>query len=213
MILRMLVLVLVLGGSITSTLFAGTARGAHLISESGGAAGIPGVAGPAGAPGIAGAAGAVGIQGVPGIPGAPGILDYSDFYALQGTDNGPIAPGSPVAFPRTASSNNVITAQSPTTFMLPTIGTYLVQFQVGTTSPGQLGLTVGGNYQASTQVGTAGAGGTLQIVGISLVTTTIANTTLSVSVPSAAGSNTITIPAGTGGQYPYSAHLTITRIQ
>src|SRR5579863_5251421 len=107
MILRMLTLILALGSSLTSPLFASTDRGNRLITEGGGLQGIAGVAGPLGAPGIAGAAGAAGIHGIPGIPGAPGILGFADFYALQGstltttyTDNVPIAAGVAVNFPR-----------------------------------------------------------------------------------------------------------------
>src|SRR5580692_7020937 len=141
MILRKLIVVLAFGFSLTSALYAGTDRGDRLISEAGGAAGVPGVAGPAGAPGIAGAAGSQGIPGIPGIPGAPGILDFSDFFALMPGDNpATIAGGAPILFPQSGPTSGVITRQggaSFTTFILPTIGTYLVQFQASIAEPGQ----------------------------------------------------------------------------
>lgn len=134
MILKMLVVVLTICSSLTTTLFAGADRGDRLISEAGGAAALPGVAGPAGAPGVAGAAGIQGIQGIPGIPGAPGILNFSDFYAIMPSDNGAAIPGgSPVAFPQDGSLNGVITRLGPTSFNLPTIGAYLVEFQASVT--------------------------------------------------------------------------------
>ena len=58
MILRLAFLMLALGSSLTSSLFAGTDRGSRLLNEAGGAQGIPGVAGPSGTSGLAGIAGA-----------------------------------------------------------------------------------------------------------------------------------------------------------
>src|SRR5476649_1126911 len=127
MILQILLLMLALGSSLTSPLFASTVRGDRLVTEAGGVQGIAGVAGPAGAPGLAGAAGAQGIQGIPGIPGAAGILDFADFYALQGgtfVDNPVIAAVVAVNFPRDGSIGG-ITRLGPSSFNLPTIGSYL----------------------------------------------------------------------------------------
>ena len=208
---------LALGINLTSPLFAGTARGSRLISEAGGSQGIPGVAGPAGAPGIAGAAGAAGIPGIPGIPGAPGILDFADFYALMPTDNpAPVPVGSAVAFPRagSASAAGGIVPVTSSTFKLSTIGTYLVQFQVSVTEAGQLMLRLNGGLVATSVVGRAT--GTSQIVGISLVTTTVVNSVLEViNPPGNATALTITPVAGGTGPGPadVSAHLSITRIQ
>ena len=213
MILRMFILVLAIGGSFTSFLFAGAERGARLITEAGGVQGIAGVAGPDGAPGIAGAAGAAGIQGIPGIPGAPGILDFSDFYALQGgafTDNPAIAAGVAINFPRTAATSGGITPSTISSFNLPTIGTYLVLFQVDTTAANQLALRLNSGVIADSVVGRAT--GTSQITGISLVNTTISNSVLEVINPP--GSPTeVAIPANDGGTQPISAHLVIIRIQ
>ncbi len=210
MILRILTLLLVFASNLTSPLFAGTERGDRLFQESGGSVGIAGIAGPQGAPGLAGAAGAAGILGIPGIPGAPGILDYSDFYALMGPDNGGmIAGGSPVQFPRIGSTTGVISATGPATFLLPTIGTYLVQFQVDVLAAAQLQLSLNTIPLSATVVGRAT--GTTQIIGISLVTTTTSNSVLEVINPPA--NVPLTIPPDDGGTHPISAHLVIIRIQ
>jgi hypothetical protein len=211
MILRMLIVVFTVGSSLTSPLFAGTDRGDRLIGEGGGAAGIPGVAGPAGAPGIAGVAGVAGIQGVPGIPGAPGILDFSDFFALMPGDNAAtVGAGDPVLFPQNGSTNGTITRIDADSFLLPTIGTYLVQFQVSVTEPGQLVLTLNGNLIANSVVGRAT--GTSQIVGVSLVTTTTPDSVLEVINPPG-NSPALTITPDAGGTHAVSAHLVIIRIQ
>ena len=204
-----------LSGSLTAPLFAGTERGNHLFQESGGSVGIPGVAGPAGAPGIAGAAGAAGVPGIPGIPGAPGVLDFSDFYALQGTDNfGPTAGGTAIMFPRDGSTTAAITRLGPSTFLLPTIGTYLVQFQVDVRAAAQLQLSLNGTALPDTVVGRAT--GQTQIIGLSLVTTSTAGSVLAVinplgNIPLDVASGTV--PPDQSGNNPVSSHLTIVRIQ
>lgn len=209
--LRKLIMVLALACGITSTIFAGTDRGDRLISEAGGAAGIPGVAGPAGAPGVAGAAGEQGIPGIPGIPGAPGVLDFGDFYALMPPDNATtVALGASVEFPEDGSISGGIVRTSPSAFLLPTIGTYLVQFQVSVDEPGQLQLELNGVPLAYTVVGRAT--GTSQIVGIFLVTTTAANSILEVVNP-AGNPIALTITPLAGGTNAVSAHLSILRIQ
>jgi hypothetical protein len=208
--LRILMLVLALASCLTSPVFATTERGDHLFEEGGGAAGIPGLAGPLGAPGLAGAAGAAGIQGIPGIPGAPGILDFSDFFALMGPDNaGPISGGSAVAFPRIGSTTGAIAATGPTTFVLPTIGTYLVQFQVDVTAAAQLQLSLNTIPLPDTVVGRAT--GTTQIIGVSLVTTSSSGSILQVINPPT--NVALALPPNDGGTHPISAHLVIIRIQ
>jgi len=210
--LQRFILVLALAGCLTSPVFATTERGDHLFEEAGGAVGIPGLAGPLGAPGLAGAAGAAGIPGIPGIPGAPGLLDFSDFFALAPPDNAAsILGGQAVAFPHVGSTNVAIVATGPTTFLLPTIGTYLVQFQVDVTEPAQLQLSLNTVPLPETVVGRAT--GTTQIIGVSLVTTTTSNSILQVINP--AGNALLTIPPfdSTNSTHPGSAHLTIIRIQ
>jgi hypothetical protein len=207
--LQILILVLAIASYLTSPVFATTERGDHLFQESGVLLGIPGVAGPAGAPGPAGAAG---NQGIPGIPGAAGLLDFSDFYALMGPDNAnPILAGAPVEFPRTGSTTGAIVAINSSTFLLPTIGTYLVQFQVDVTAAAQLQLSLNTMPQFATVVGRAT--GTTQIIGVSLVTTTTSGSTLQVINPPSNTPLALPIDDGGTGINPISAHLTIIRIQ
>lgn len=210
--MRMLVCILAVSSSLT--LFAGTARGDRLLQEAGGAIGIAGFAGPGGAPGLAGAAGALGIQGIIGIPGAPGLLDFSDFFTLQSTtvtQNTTITAGNAVQFANIGSTTGTIVPTSPSTFLLPTVGTYLVQFEVGVTEgTSQLQLSLNTVPLSETVVGRAS--GTAQIVGTFLVTTTSANSVLSVINPEGNGPINLE-PIGGSGTESLSSHLVIIRIQ
>ncbi len=211
MILRVLILMLALASSLTSPLFAGCPRGDRLIAEAGGAAGIPGVAGPAGAPGIAGAAGSQGIQGIPGIPGAPGLLDFADFFALMPTDNGgSFAAGVAINFPKNGSSSGTsITRTGNATFQLATIGTYLVIFQMSVTEPAQVMLRLNSVILPYTVIGRDT--GTIQLEGMTFVTTSTPNSILEVINPP--GNIGLTLTPSAGGTNPVSAHLVIIRIQ
>ena len=209
---RKFISVLALVSSVTFSVFAGTERGDRLLGEAGGAQGVAGVAGPTGAPGVAGAAGAAGIQGIPGIPGAPGILDFSDFYALMPGDNpATIAGGAAILFPQNGPTTNTITRQggaSFSVFILPAIGTYLVQFQASINESGQLALRINGVVDPNTVVGRST--GTDQFIGKSLVTTSIPNTTIEVVNDGAAA---LTMTPIAGGTMSVSAHMLIIRIQ
>lgn len=214
MILRILIIVLALSGGLTFSLSAGCDRGDNLIGEAGGSAGIAGAAGPAGAPGIAGAAGSQGIQGVSGIPGAPGILDFSDFYTLLPGDGGggsSIAPGTAIFFPQNGPSTGVIVRLSQTTFLLPIIGTYLVLFEGSVDEPGQFMLRINAGGVANSVVGRDT--GTTQIVGISLVTTTVPNNIIEVINPPLNTTALTLTPANGSLTHAYSTHLVIIRIQ
>lgn len=209
MMMRMLVCILAVSSSLT--LFGSTERGDRLLQEAGGAIGIAGFAGPSGAPGLAGAAGNQGVQGIIGVPGAPGLLDFSDFFALQGTDNpGLISGGTAINFPRNGSTSGSIVRLSPSTFLLPTIGTYLVQFQVDVTGSAQLQLALNTIPQPTTVVGRSTVTPT-QIISVSLVTTTTANSVLEVINPLT--NVGLSLPANDGGTNAVSAHLVIVRIQ
>lgn len=208
MFFRKFILALVLCSSLASPLFATTERGDRLITEAGGVQGIVGVAGPAGAPGLAGAAGAQGIPGIAGIPGAPGILGFGDFFALMPSDNpAPIASGVAVSFPQNGSLGG-ITRAGPSSFFLPTIGSYLVLFQVDVAEAAQLMLRLNGALIPDSVVGRAT--GSSQITGISVVNTTTSNSVLEVINP--IGNTSFSIPPLDGGTQPISAHLVIIRI-
>jgi len=138
-------------------------------------------------------------------------LDFSDFYALMPGDNpAPIGAGTAVLFPENGPSSGIIARLNSSQFLLPTIGTYLVQFQVSVTEGGQLMLRLNGNELADSVVGRAT--GDTQLVGISLVTTTTPDNILEVISPSG-NSTPLTITSSAGGTHAVSAHVVIIRIQ
>ena len=138
-------------------------------------------------------------------------LSYADFYALMPGDNpATIAPGGAVSFPQDGPNDGTsITRASGTTFTLADTGTYEVYFDVPVTEAGQLQITVNGTPIDYTITGRAT--GTSNISGIFLITTTAANSI--VSVINAVGNTTaLTITPNAGGTEPVSAHLTIKQI-
>jgi hypothetical protein len=137
--------------------------------------------------------------------------DFADFFALMPGDNAAtVAAGTDVQFPQDGPiSGAVITRSSASTFNLAAIGTYQVMFQVSVNEPGQLILELNGADLAYTVVGRAT--GTNEIVGMSLVQTTLINSILSVRNP-AGNSPALSITPLAGGTRPVSAHLVITRL-
>lgn len=198
--LRLLVILMTLSFNfLPLMLSAACERGSRLISESAGVQGEPGVAGPAGEP------------GVQGIPGAPGILDFSDFFALMPEDNvATIAANEAVLFPKDGPTNGVITRLSDSQFLLPTVGIYLVQFQVTVTPRAQLMLRLNGNPLANSVVGRDT--GSSQIVGLSIITTTAPNSILELINPPE-NSPVLLLTVAAGGTHSVSSHLVIMRIQ
>ena len=120
-----------------------------------------------------------------------------------------VAPDTPVAFPQDGPTSGTITRIDDDTFNLPTIGTYRILFQVSVAEAGQLLINLNGADQAYTVVGRAT--GTTQIVGMSLVTTTVINTLLEIRNP-VGNAAALTITPLAGGTHPVSASLLIERI-
>jgi hypothetical protein len=170
-----------------------------------------GSVGPPGPPGPPGPAGATGPEGPPGPPGPASTSNFADFFALMPPDNAAtVAVGADVEFPQDGpSSATTITRISPSSFNLATVGSYLIQFQVSVTEPGQLILTLNGVDVAYTVSGRAT--GTSQIVGTVIVTTTAPNSILTVRNP-AGNSTALTITPDAGGTRPVSAHLVIVQL-
>ena len=130
---------------------------------------------------------------------------------MPGDNTTTVAPGTDVSFPQDgANSATGITRTSASSFTLSQVGTYQVLFNVPVTEPGQLVLTSNGVDLESTVVGRAT--GTSDIVGISMITTTEANSILTVRNP-ADNTTALTITPSAGGTRPVSAHLVITQIQ
>jgi hypothetical protein len=121
-----------------------------------------------------------------------------------------VGVGTDVSFPQNGpSSGGGIARLSTSTFNLSAVGIYQVMFQVSVNEAGQLDLTLNGTELGSTVVGRAT--GTSQLVGMSLVTTTVPNSILSVRNP-AGNSTALTITASAGGTDAVSAHLLVTQI-
>jgi hypothetical protein len=188
-----------------------------------GATGLTGPVGPIGPTGATGAVGPAGTNGLNGTNGTNGVngagsvtSSFADFYALMPGDNAAtIAAGSAVQFPQNGPFNTISrSGSSPSQFTLPAIGTYQVTFQVSVSEAGQLVLgldtTTGATELAYTVVGRAT--GTSQIVGTCLITTTFANSVLTVRNP-VGNSTALTITPIAGGTHPVSAHVVIVRLQ
>ena len=181
--------------------------------------GLMGPRGPQGATGPAGPQGAIGETGPAGPQGpigetgpAGGVLNYADFYALMPPDNAAtVAPGTDVSFPQDGPvSSTDIFRTGDGSFNLSQIGTYQIFFQVSVTEPGQLLLTLNGADLEYTVVGRAT--GTSQIIGMALVTTTTADSVLTVRNPEG-NASALTITPLAGGTRPVSAHLVIVQLQ
>lgn len=187
-----------------------------------GAAGAPGTAGTLGAAGATGTSGTNGTNGTNGAPGTNGaagtngtdaVVDFALFYALMPFDNSAtVGAGSHLQLPQdgpTSGGGITRTNASASEFTLAAIGTYEVAFQVSVDQPGQLVIALNGDDVAATVVGRAV--GTTQIVGHTLVETTIANTVLTLGNPGG-NSPALTITPIAGGTKPVSATLLIKRL-
>ena len=175
--------------------------------------GIQGETGLQGPQGIQGETGPQGPQGIQGETGPAGVIaNYADFYAVMPPDNAAtVAVGGDVDFPQDGpNSSGTITRTGLDTFSLIDVGTYLVMFQVSVTEAGQLVLTLNGEELPYTVVGRAT--GTDQIVGTSIITTTVATSILTVRNP-ASEAAALTITPNAGGTEAVTAHLVIIQLQ
>ena len=183
-----------------------------------GPAGATGPAGPQGPQGVAGPVGATGPQGPVGETGPVGpegpagtVLAYADFYALMPPDNATtVAAGEDVQFPQDGpNSGTGISRISADSFNLAEPGTYLVQFLVTAGEGGQLILTLNGTDLPYTVVGREASAA--QIVGMALVTTTTADSVLTVRNPEGTAPP-LTLTPSAGGTRPVSAQLVILQL-
>lgn len=171
-----------------------------------GATGATGAVGPTGPQGVAGPTGATGAVGPTGPAG--GISEYASFYALAPSDNPTaIAQNTAVAFPNTTASTTGITRLTNSTFNLADTGTYLIMFKVNTNTAGQLGITINGAVQPNATFGNAADDGIIE--GKTIITTTAANTVLSIVNPIA---TTVTVTPSAGGTEATVSDLTIIKL-
>lgn len=183
--------------------------------------GIPGpdgAIGPTGPQGVAGATGAVGPTGPQGATGATGavgptgpaggISEYASFYALAPNDNPTaIAQNTAVEFPNSSASTTGITRLTNSTFNLADTGTYLIMFKVNTNTAGQLGIAINGAVQPNATFGNAADDGIIE--GKTIITTTAANTVLSIVNPIATA---VTVTPSAGGTEATVSDLTIIKL-
>ncbi len=139
------------------------------------------------------------------------ITTFAEFYALMPGDNtATIAAGSPIEFPQNGPTNGIITRNNASQFNIPAVGIYLVRWQVSIAEAGQLILQLNGTDIARSVVGRAT--GTDQIVGETIITTTLPNTVITLVNPSG-NPVAITLNPSAGGTRAVSANLIITRMQ
>jgi hypothetical protein len=139
------------------------------------------------------------------------ITTFAEFYALMPGDNtATIAVGSPIEFPQNGVTNGIITRINTSQFKIPVVGIYLVDWQVSIAEAGQLMLQLNGTDIATSVVGRAT--GTSQIIGHTIITTTLPNSILRVINPSG-NSTALTINPTAGGTRAATANLVITRMQ
>lgn len=140
-----------------------------------------------------------------------GPLGYSEFFALMPGDNAAtIAAGAAINFPQNGLTDGYITRSSSNQFILPDVGIYLVHWQVSISEGAQLVIMLNGTELANSVVGRAT--GTSQIVGHTMINTTLPTSILSIASP-AGNTPALTITPTAGGTHAVSANLVITRIQ
>jgi hypothetical protein len=142
------------------------------------------------------------------------LIAYSDFYGMMPGDNATVVgAGTGVQFPEDGPTNGLITRLDASTFSLRNVGVYEVQFQVSVSEPGQLVIALD-NGTGFMEVANSVVGrttGACQIVGISLIQTTVPNTLLSIFNPSG-NAPALTITPFAGGTHAVSCHLVIKQI-
>jgi hypothetical protein len=181
-----------------------------------GVQGTTGAQGPIGLTGT-GATGTTGATGATGATGGTGVINFGSFFLLSPSDvPATVAPGAAVPFPENGPANNPangIRRLTASTFDLPAIGTYEISWQVSITEAGQLdlGLDSGGGVIEQLTTVAGRATGTSQIENDVFITTTAANTVLTVRNP--AGETTaLTVTPIAGGTRPASGWLVIKQI-
>ncbi len=135
----------------------------------------------------------------------------------MGPDNAAtVAAGGPVEFPRDGPTSNVISrlaGKASTDFVLPSIGTYSVDFSVSVTEAGQLviALDSGGGMVELPYTVYGRATGTSQIAGDALIKTIVASSVLEIRNP-AGNSPALTITPVAGGAQPAVASIVIQQL-
>jgi hypothetical protein len=126
---------------------------------------------------------------------------------MPGDNSATIAPGSAIQFPNDGVSNNsIITRISASTFNLATVGIYEIFFQVSITEPGQLVIVLNNTELSYSCIGRAT--GTIQLVGMTIINTTLADSILSINNV-AANATALLLTPNAGGNNNVSCNLLI----
>ena len=120
----------------------------------------------------------------------------------------PVLVGEAVEFPQNGLTSGIAVRATASEFTIQSNGTYMVNWQVSITGPGQLVLALSGIEIAITTVGRDT--GTTQIVGNRIIEIN-AGQTLSVRNPAGSPLD-LTVTPNAGGSNPVSASLVITRL-
>src|SRR5690606_36270379 len=138
----------------------------------------------------------------------PRCQNFSDFYQLSDVGVTPtIVPGADVEFPSNGPTNGVIVRTSTTQFLLPTIGSYEINFQCNAIGgdAATLVVTLNGVELPQTHAVVSLASG--QIVGMCIINTTAVNTILTIRNPALSPYNISMDTVLTS--MPSSSHLVI----
>lgn len=134
-----------------------------------------------------------------------GAVNFADFYSTSAQS---VIGGSGISFDQTAIPNSIITPLSPSSFNLPDIATYEISFLVTISQSAQLVIYLNGSMVPSSVTGRTAANA--QVIGTSLITTTVANSTLSIRNNNATFISVSN--SSTGGSGNLSAHLIIKKL-
>jgi hypothetical protein len=142
------------------------------------------------------------------------VLDYADFFALMPGDNSAtVAAGTAIEFPQDGPITGGIRRVSASQFLLPDIGTYLVNWQASISEPAQLvlGLNSGSGITQLLSTVVGRSTGQNQIYGSRVIKTSVVNSILSVLNPIGALA-ALTITPNAGGVNSVSASLVILQL-
>jgi|688.fasta_scaffold926177_1 hypothetical protein len=150
----------------------------------------------------------IGPQGPIGPRGPIGIISIANFYSLMPPDNNKkINIGEPIDFASDGpSNNNNISRLTSSLFNLTSIGLYEISFIVNINESAQLIIVLNDIELDYTVVGRTNVSS--QIIGNCLISTTIANSIISINNP-ISNNKSITLTSYAGGNNAISSQLTI----
>ncbi len=163
--------------------------------------GAPGLTGPQGPPGIPGATGAIGPQGIQGIQGLPGLGVFAYFWHDVVSTDPPISTGSPYPFEGNGPSSGGIIRDgtSPTSFILPSIGGYLVYWSltIMNNAQAEIWMNTGSGFTRVPHTISSDFSGSDQLTGMAIIIAPVTNTLIEIMNPTA-NAHSVSFQAATG---------------